>query len=202
MSFLIKMSNFCQLTPHGLWSRSFNTNQRKTFKKLYEQKELVRNTKDQISAESTKIWENSHQRCKVKSVVGDHTFDFFDVNPGKVLPTFAGRFPVNSTTELTQVGVKDVRLDIMENTFHEGKANKIEIEDSNQTTRSVSSPTTLMPNFIKINQVKLRINRKNTVKITNVSRFGNDTERSVVNVASDKFHQHIKIKTLVEWLTP
>jgi len=115
-----------------------------------------------------------------------------------VLPTFAGRFPVNSTTELTQVGVKDVRLDIMENTFHEGKTNKIEIEDSNQTTRSVSSPTTLMPNFIKINQVKLRINRKNTVKITNVSRFGNDTERSVVNVASDKFHQHIKIKTLVE----
>jgi hypothetical protein len=44
--------------------------------------------------------------------------------------------------------------------------------------------------------VELRITRKNAVKITNMSRFGNDDNRSVVNVASDKFYQQTKMKKL------
>ena len=39
---------------------------RKTFKKLYEQKHLVRNTKDQYSAVCDKLWQKSHQRLKIQ----------------------------------------------------------------------------------------------------------------------------------------
>ena len=39
---------------------------RKTFKKVYEQKHLVRNTKDQYSAVCDKVWQKSHQRLKIQ----------------------------------------------------------------------------------------------------------------------------------------
>ena len=50
---------------------------RKTFKKLYEQKDLVRNNKDQYGAICDNIWKQSYQRLTPTEI------DFFDLNSNK-----------------------------------------------------------------------------------------------------------------------
>ena len=57
---------------------------RKTFKKLYEQKDLVRNTKDQYGAICDNIWKQSHQRLifKVPLWGKNIQLDIFDIRPG------------------------------------------------------------------------------------------------------------------------
>ena len=147
--------------------RKFGTSQRKTFKKLYEQKDLVRNTKDQYAHACNNVWKNSEQRL-LGDWSGDrneNTFDFFDINSGKVLSAFNGRYNSETVIDLTQSPIASRLLSV--------------------------------PGYEAAN-VELRITRKNAVKITNMSRFGNDDNRSVVNVASDKFYQQTKMKKLSE----
>ena len=60
-----RMGHFSTLT-----NRCNSTNAvRKTFKKLYEQKDLVRNSKDQYGVVCDSIWKESHQRLTLTNLV-------------------------------------------------------------------------------------------------------------------------------------
>ena len=121
--------------------RFFSTSQRKTFKKLYEQKDLVRNTKDQYAHACENIWKNSQQRLLGNPSLSSDgsslpivaTFDFFDINSGKVLSAFNGRYNSETVIDLTQSPI---------------------------ASRLLSAPGYEAAN------VELRITRKNAVKIT------------------------------------
>jgi hypothetical protein len=103
------------------------------------------------------------------------TFDFFDINSGKVLSGFNGRYHSESS--------HDIPKGVLVNLSSPSNLSGYEV-----ATSSCGLATNL----------ELRITRKNPVKITNMSRFGNDDNRSVVNVASDKFYQQTKMKKLAE----
>ena len=102
---------------------------RKTFKKLYEQKHLVRNTKDQYSAVCDKVWQKSHQRLKIqldgamsnsspliecptqsegtksKTAFGKSTtFDFFDLYPVKKTPSSNNRYMLLGSASMLPLG--------------------------------------------------------------------------------------------------
>ena len=99
---------------------------RKTFKKLYEQKDLVRNTKDQYGVICDDIWKKSYRRLilkvsesapygspkeallprmghsegKTKDFSQTNTLDFFDIKPTKKLiqPKNRQYIEIKSTT--------------------------------------------------------------------------------------------------------
>ena len=102
---------------------------RKTFKKVYEQKHLVRNTKDQYSAVCDKVWQKSHQRLKIqldggmskpavpeaKLPLGDlitaktafgkaTTFDFFDLYAVKKTPSSNNRYMLLGSGTMLPLG--------------------------------------------------------------------------------------------------
>ena len=83
---------------HIRWNHSSTSNDmRKTFKKLYEQTDLVRNTKDQYGVVCDTIWKQSYQRLLVKDGVANLPelyLDFFDIKASKKITDSKNQYSV------------------------------------------------------------------------------------------------------------
>ena len=198
-----------------LTNRCNSTNAvRKTFKKLYEQKDLVRNSKDQYGVVCDSIWKESHQRLTLTNLV-DPTknnfeklcfpwypvvgtpnklclFDFFDTKRNKKMQDSKNRhiIQIQSTTSYQENWL----------TVLEGKTKYFsQIKTQNPFGISESSAPLGSTNFI-LKDIQIKSNRKNTSKLLQRDDTSNATrsDRSVVNTALEKYSKRIKIKTLNE----
>ena len=180
-----------------LTNRCNSTNAvRKTFKKLYEQKDLVRNSKDQYGVVCDSIWKESHQRLTLTNLV-DPTknnfeklcfpnklclFDFFDTKRNKKMQDSKNRhiIQIQSTTSYQENWLTVLKTQ-----------NPFGISESSAPLGST--------NFI-LKDIQIKSNRKNTSKLLQRDDTSNATrsDRSVVNTALEKYSKRIKIKTLNE----
>jgi len=180
-----------------LTNRCNSTNAvRKTFKKLYEQKDLVRNSKDQYGVVCDSIWKESHQRLTLTNLV-DPTknnfeklcfpnklclFDFFDNKRNKKMQDSKNRhiIQIQSTTSYQENWLTVLKTQ-----------NPFGISESSAPLGST--------NFI-LKDIQIKSNRKNTSKLLQRDDTSNATrsDRSVVNTALEKYSKRIKIKTLNE----
>ena len=188
-----------------LTNRCNSTNAvRKTFKKLYEQKDLVRNSKDQYGVVCDSIWKESHQRLTLTNLV-DPTknnfeklcfpwypvvgtpnklclFDFFDTKRNKKMQDSKNRhiIQIQSTTSYQKNWLTVLKTQ-----------NPFGISESSAPLGST--------NFI-LKDIQIKSNRKNTSKLLQRDDTSNATrsDRSVVNTALEKYSKRIKIKTLNE----
>ena len=195
-----RMGHFSTLT-----NRCNSTNAvRKTFKKLYEQKDLVRNSKDQYGVVCDSIWKESHQRLTLTNLV-DPTknnfeklcfpwcpvvgtpnklclFDFFDTKRNKKMQDSKNRhiIQIQSTTSYQENWLTVLKTQ-----------NPFGISESSAPLGST--------NFI-LKDIQIKSNRKNTSKLLQRDDTSNATrsDRSVVNTALEKYSKRIKIKTLNE----
>ena len=199
---------------HVRWNHS-NTSiaMRKTFKKLYEQKDLVRNTKDQYGVVCDTIWKQSYQRLIVKDGVENLPElyrDFFDIKASKKIADSKNQYSVkiSSTVPYQQTWLTSSSL-INEMPILSTKDCKTLYSDrmpkaSNSITklldRGMKSPNrqaTLLNLYVKNFEVKS--NRKNIAKLLKRSDASNSKgDRSVVNNALENYSKRVKIKTLNE----
>ena len=198
-----------------LTNRCNSTNAvRKTFKKLYEQKDLVRNSKDQYGVVCDSIWKESHQRLTLTNLV-DPTknnfeklcfpwypvvgtpnklclFDFFDTKRNKKMQDSKNRhiIQIQSTTSYQENWL--TVLEVKTKYFSQ-------IKTQNPFGISESSAPLGSTNFI-LKDIQIKSNRKNTSKLLQRDDTSNATrsDRSVVNTALEKYSKRIKIKTLNE----
>ena len=187
---------------------------RKTFKKLYEQKDLVRNTKDQYGAVCDNIWKQSYQRLipsiDVKSInekesdlsLGkvSQSLDFFDIKSSKKVNNSTNRY--NIKTYLATSYALDIKDD--KSSFTRDIA-KLTNDNKNLEGRvSQLSNWGLRPRSPEGNSVKsleVKSIRKNTAKLLQRDDTSNSTEgRSVVNIGLENYSKRVKMKTLNESL--
>ena len=190
-----RMGHFSTLT-----NRCNSTNAvRKTFKKLYEQRDLVRNSKDQYGVVCDSIWKESHQRLTLTNLV-DPTknnfeklcfpwcpvvgtpnklclFDFFDTKRNKKMQDSKNRhiIQIQSTTSYQENWL----------TVLKGKTKYFsQIKTQNPFGISESSAPLGSTNFI-LKDIQIKSNRKNTSKLLQRDDTSNATrsDRSVVNTA-------------------
>ena len=210
-----------------LTNRCNSTNAvRKTFKKLYEQKDLVRNSKDQYGVVCDSIWKESHQRLTLTNLV-DPTknnfeklcfpwcpvvgtpnklclFDFFDTKRNKKMQDSKNRhiIQIQSTTSYQENWKASLseQTKFVWLTVLEGKTKYFsQIKTQNPFGISESSAPLGSTNFI-LKDIQIKSNRKNTSKLLQRDDTSNATrsDRSVVNTALEKYSKRIKIKTLNE----
>ena len=213
---------------HVRWNHS-NTSiaMRKTFKKLYEQKDLVRNTKDQYGVVCDTIWKQSYQRLIVKDGVENLPelyLDFFDIKASKKIADSKNQYSVkiSSTVPYQQTWLTSSSL-INEMPILSTKDCKTLYSDrmpkaSNSITklldRGMKSPNWVpsapdrmpkasnwqatLPNLY-VKNFEVKSNRKNIAKLLKRSDASNSKgDRSVVNNALENYSKRVKIKTLNE----
>jgi hypothetical protein len=202
-----------------LTNRCNSTNAvRKTFKKLYEQKDLVRNSKDQYGVVCDSIWKESHQRLTLTNLA-DPTknnfeklcfpnklclFDFFDTKRNKKMQDSKNRhiIQIQSTTSYQENWTASLseQTKFVWLTVLEGKT-KYFSQIKTQTPFGISESSAPLgsTNFI-LKDIQIKSNRKNTSKLLQRDDTSNATrsDRSVVNTALEKYSKRIKIKTLNE----
>lgn len=190
---------------------------RKTFKKLYEQKDLVRNTKDQYGAICDNIWKQSHQRlifkvptelrdaqrlkCEAfgteslkKSSLGDNStithltcLDFFDVKHSKKLNNSNHRYSIR---DISKTSYQKNWIPEMTNQTAQ-LSNWLMTLSSDQEIES--------PNDFFIKNIEIKSNRINTAKLLRRDDTSTLSEgRSVVNTALETYSKRVKVKTLAE----
>ena len=159
---------------------------RKSFKKLYEQKDLVRNNKDQYGAICDNIWRQSYQRLTPTEQNSQtprvSSIDFFDLNSNKKVMNSQNQKNIN-ITYITPY-----------------KHNWISLLSDWEGVSSLSKSSTLQSTTdILIKNIEIKATRKNTAKMLQHQDTSNLKEgRSVVNIALEKYVKRVKMKTLKE----
>ena len=192
---------------HIRWNHSSTSNDmRKTFKKLYEQTDLVRNTKDQYGVVCDTIWKQSYQRLLVKDGVANlpenlrfpnkHSLfelylDFFDIKASKKITDSKNQYSVkiSSTVPYQQTWLTSSSL-----------INEIPNWVAKLPDRVLKAPNwqAALPNLY-VKNFEVKSNRKNIAKLLKRSDASNSKgDRSVVNTALENYSKRVKIKTLNE----
>ena len=192
---------------HIRWNHSSTSNDmRKTFKKLYEQTDLVRNTKDQYGVVCDTIWKQSYQRLLVKDGVANlpenlrfpnkHSLfelylDFFDIKASKNITDSKNQYSVkiSSTVPYQQTWLTSSSL-----------INEIPNWVAKLPDRVLKAPNwqAALPNLY-VKNFEVKSNRKNIAKLLNRNDASNSKgDRSVVNTALENYSKRVKIKTLNE----
>ena len=173
---------------------------RKTFKKLYEQKDLVRNSKDQYGVVCDNIWKESYQRLTLTNLGAYKTsttkhFDFFDTKRNKKIHDSKNRqiLQIKSTTSYQQNWLTGTSISIKD--FMSTNSTPLV---SNSSTKYLDRVGTL-PNSL-LQKIQVTSTRKNNAKLLRRDDTSNGTRsgRSVVNIAVEKYSKRIKMKTLNE----
>ena len=180
---------------HIRWNHSSTSNDmRKTFKKLYEQTDLVRNTKDQYGVVCDTIWKQSYQRLLVKDGVANLPelyLDFFDIKASKKITDSKNQYSVkiSSTVPYQQTWLTSSSL-----------INEIPNWVAKLPDRVLKAPNwqAALPNLY-VKNFEVKSNRKNIAKLLKRSDASNSKgDRSVVNTALENYSKRVKIKTLNE----
>ena len=197
---------------------------RKTFKKLYEQKDLVRNTKDQYGAICDNIWKQSHQRLIFKrEAFGSAAFkksslgDNSKASPSEAKLPLVTRMGHSTITHLTCLDFFDVKHSKkLNNSNHRYNIRDISKtsyqknwipEITNQTAQLSNWLMTLSsdqeiesPNNFFIKNIEIKSYRINTAKLLRRDDTSTLSEgRSVVNTALETYSKRVKVKTLAGW---
>ena len=181
---------------------------RKTFKKLYEQKDLVRNTKDQYGVVCDNIWQQSHQRLSLTKGLlcpdfpSHHSslnasyetlhLDFFDIKSSKKNPSSKNRYTVQtiSTTPYQKNWLSEVSTSPSSRTAA--------LSDWLMTVSKTSAEVTKSSDLF-VKNIEIKSNRKNTTTLLRRDDASTAPEgRSVVNNALEKYSKRTKIKTLAK----
>ena len=205
-------SGQCPLTTisrryvHG---RSSSLAVRKTFKKLYQQKDLVRNTKDQYGAVCDSIWKQSHQRLTLKgswipSVSGQvaqlpssSCVDFFDINCSKKQGNSSHRYSIEHTskTSYQKTWIPEINGALR---IPAGEQSSLTNQTPGRGEMSHKGHQGTLPNIF-IKNIEIKSSRINTAKLLRRDDTSNLSEgRSVVNTALENYSKRMKIKTLAE----
>ena len=194
---------------------------RKSFKKLYEQKDLVRNNKDQYGAICDNIWRQSYQRLTPTEQDSQtprvSSIDFFDLNSNKKVMNSQNQKNIKITYitpyQHNWISLLSDWAGLSLLAKSSTPLNSLELRDSlefplvphmGHGTHSVgqrhASDSTLQATTnILIKNIEIKATRKNTAKMLQHQDTSNLKEgRSVVNIALEKYVKRVKMKTLKE----
>ena len=188
---------------------------RKTFKKLYEQKDLVRNNKDQYGAICDNIWQQSYQRLQSSVRPAPQNaqrlkptkIDFFDLNSNKNIMNSQNQkhIKINYITPYKHNWISLLSDQITKNFdwIEIASLAKSSTSSNYSGVQLSDAHSEAVPHTgghqgkVVIKNVQIKATRKNTAKMLQHQDTSNLKEgRSVVNIALEKYSKRVKIKTL------
>ena len=189
---------------------------RKTFKKLYEQKDLVRNTKDQYGVICDDIWKKSYRRLILKvsesAPYGSPKEALLSRMGHSNTPCSEPKVSEGKTKDFSQTNTLD---------FFDIKPNKKIIQSKNRQYIGIKSTTSYDKSWINnwkvdssfgekigslsydqsnIQSIQIQSKRKHNTKLLpreHSQKLYNG--RSVVNIALEQYSNRTKIKTLNDY---